>query len=79
MFGGLMTATEGTFALKPITGPTANGSLAAAHVYCDVVDLLPDRGRAQRMVRLFSPAGRPLTNAGAVPEEHVCRNLTARH
>ncbi|MDQ0956245.1 hypothetical protein QFZ66_000123 [Streptomyces sp. B4I13] len=40
MFGGLMTATEGTFALKPITGPTANGSLAAAHVYCDVVDLL---------------------------------------
>jgi hypothetical protein len=73
MFGGPMTATEGTFALKPITGPTTNGSPAAAHVYCNGVDLLRIEGARIAWSGSSRPADMPRTNGGAVPEEHVCR------
>jgi hypothetical protein len=44
MFGGRMALTEGTFALKPTMEPMVNGSLAAAHVYFNGVDLLRIEG-----------------------------------
>ncbi|MEU0216719.1 hypothetical protein ABZ281_17040 [Streptomyces sp. NPDC006265] len=59
MFGGPMAATEGTFALKPIVGPMAKGSLAAAHVYLQRRRPAADQEGAHRMVRLSSAVGRP--------------------
>ncbi|MGW0845949.1 hypothetical protein ACWD26_38600 [Streptomyces sp. NPDC002787] len=58
MFGSMMTVTEGAFALKPITEPTANASLGAA---CLLQRRRPaaDRGRALRHLALLDrPAGR---------------------
>jgi hypothetical protein len=78
MFGGMMTVAEGTFALKPIMEPAANGSLVAAHVCFNGVHLLRIEGARIAGSGSSRRAGRPRTNSGAVPEEQVCRNVTAR-
>jgi hypothetical protein len=59
MSGGMMTVTEGAVALKPIMEPTANGSLVAAHVYFNGVDLLRIEGaRIAGLGVLGGPTGR---------------------
>jgi hypothetical protein len=58
--------------------PTANGSLVAAHVYFNGVDLLRIEGARIAGSGCSRRAERPRTHAGAVPEGRVWRNLTAR-